>query len=64
MCPVSRESSKEPSGGLTHTGQHYDPEMSDVFFEELEIPKPVTIWSWIRTAWEADRECLGRIEEV
>lgn len=25
---------------LVHTGQHYDPEMSDVFFEELELPKP------------------------
>ncbi|HOW41294.1 MAG TPA: UDP-N-acetylglucosamine 2-epimerase (non-hydrolyzing) [Bacteroidales bacterium] len=25
---------------LVHTGQHYDKEMSDVFFEELEIHKP------------------------
>ena len=25
---------------LIHTGQHYDHEMSDVFFEELGIPKP------------------------
>jgi UDP-N-acetylglucosamine 2-epimerase (non-hydrolysing) len=25
---------------LLHTGQHYDPEMSQIFFEELELPKP------------------------
>jgi UDP-GlcNAc3NAcA epimerase len=25
---------------LVHTGQHYDAEMSDVFFDELHLPKP------------------------
>ncbi len=25
---------------MLHTGQHFDPNMSDVFFDELDIPKP------------------------
>ncbi|HEX6642619.1 MAG TPA: UDP-N-acetylglucosamine 2-epimerase, partial [Thermoanaerobaculia bacterium] len=25
---------------LIHTGQHYDEKMSDVFFDELRLPRP------------------------
>src|ERR1700730_5317083 len=25
---------------IIHTGQHYDKEMSDIFWEELDLPKP------------------------
>ncbi len=25
---------------ILHTGQHYDPELSDVFFEQMRIPRP------------------------
>lgn len=32
-----REKNKEV---LVHTGQHYDKNMSDIFFEEMKIPKP------------------------
>ncbi|CZF80170.1 UDP-2,3-diacetamido-2,3-dideoxy-D-glucuronate 2-epimerase [Grimontia celer] len=43
---VSREIGKLRDRGeniqevLVHTGQHYDANMSDVFFEEMRIPKP------------------------
>ncbi len=39
---VSREIKKHPSIEeiIIHTGQHYDINMSDIFFSEMEIPKP------------------------
>jgi UDP-N-acetylglucosamine 2-epimerase (non-hydrolysing) len=37
---VSRELREYAEETLVHTGQHYDEEMSDIFFEELEIPRP------------------------
>lgn len=37
---VSCELRKKHTEILVHTGQHYDYNMSDLFFEELEIPKP------------------------
>lgn len=39
---VSREIQKHPEIQeiIIHTGQHFDKNMSEIFFEELEIPKP------------------------
>jgi len=39
---VSREFGKNQNIEeiLVHTGQHYDPSMSDIFFNEMNIPKP------------------------
>jgi len=38
--PVSNELRKSNREILVHTGQHYDRNMSDIFFEEMGIPKP------------------------
>lgn len=37
---MSRELRKAFDEKIIHTGQHYDENMSDIFFQELEIPKP------------------------
>jgi UDP-GlcNAc3NAcA epimerase len=39
---VSREIAKykEINEVIVHTGQHYDANMSDIFFQEMQIPKP------------------------
>jgi UDP-GlcNAc3NAcA epimerase len=37
---LSREIRKEHTEVLIHTGQHYDENMSQVFFDELDIPAP------------------------
>lgn len=46
IAPVCRAIARHNAGGgepiedvIVHTGQHYDPGMSDVFFEELQIPR-------------------------
>jgi UDP-N-acetylglucosamine 2-epimerase len=46
IAPVCRAVTRHNVAGgvpiedlIVHTGQHYDPGMSDVFFEELEIPR-------------------------
>jgi UDP-N-acetylglucosamine 2-epimerase (non-hydrolysing)/UDP-GlcNAc3NAcA epimerase len=37
---VSRKLRRECEEILTHTGQHYDANMSEIFFKELDIPRP------------------------
>ena len=43
IAPVMQEMKKDPkrfSSILVHTGQHYDREMSQLFFEDLKMPRP------------------------
>lgn len=43
MAPIHKELQKHKKSvthKIVHTGQHYDKKMSDVFFKELQLPKP------------------------
>ena len=42
MAPVHKDLKKYKKviHKIVHTGQHYDKKMSDIFFNELELPKP------------------------
>jgi len=42
LAPVSRALRAHPQVNelIVHTGQHYDPQLSEVFFQELAIPAP------------------------
>lgn len=62
---VSRVLRTEFTEILVHTGQHYDQNMSDIFFEELDIPRPnynLGVGSGTHAKQTADM--LIKIEEV
>lgn len=62
---VSRTLRKKHREILVHTGQHYDNNMSDVFFEELHIPKPdVNLGVGSASHAKQTAEMLVGIEEI
>ncbi|MHC1604823.1 MAG: non-hydrolyzing UDP-N-acetylglucosamine 2-epimerase [Candidatus Methanofastidiosia archaeon] len=63
--PLSKELGKEFDEFIIHTGQHYDYGMNDIFFNELDIPKPdinLGVGSGLQ-GWQTGR-MLEKIEKV
>ncbi|MDO9049998.1 MAG: UDP-N-acetylglucosamine 2-epimerase [Methylotenera sp.] len=56
-----REHSSTVRKIITHTGQHYDVNMTDVFFDELDILKP---GSNLTIGDKAHGQSTGRIQEA
>jgi len=59
-APLIQEMKKDPRflPLLIHTGQHYDPMMSDSFFRELRLPRP---WMYLGVGSGTHAEQTGRI---
>lgn len=64
-APLSRELREAHQEVLVHTGQHYDPSLSAVFFEELDIPRPdYNLGVGSASHGRQTGEMLARVEEV
>lgn len=66
LAPLSKEIRKRGYQDIiVHTGQHYDANMSDIFFEELGIHKPeVNLQIGSGTHAEMTAKCMVGLEKV
>ena len=64
-APVSKVLRREFNEILIHTGQHYDNNMSTIFFEELNIPKPdYNLGIGSGSHGKMTGEMLAKLEEI
>lgn len=65
MAEYSRQDAESIDDVIVHTGQHYDENMSKVFFDELQIPRPsVDLDVGSGQHGEQTARMLTRIEEI
>ena len=67
IAPILEEIRRRPqlTGKLIHTGQHFSPEMSDLFFSELAIPHPdVNLGIGGGTQTQQTAEIMLKVEPV
>jgi UDP-N-acetylglucosamine 2-epimerase len=63
LAPVHKSLSQYCEHIIIHTGQHYDYEMSDIFFKELRIPEPgINLGVGSATLGEQTSEMIKRLE--
>src|SRR5258708_26717386 len=67
IAPIIREMQRHPEIEplLLHTGQHYDENLSDIFFRQMGIPAPQTnLGVGSGTHAEQTAEILKRVEPI
>ncbi|MCE1164955.1 MAG: UDP-N-acetylglucosamine 2-epimerase (non-hydrolyzing) [Bacteroidetes bacterium] len=68
MAPLHKELSKYPgkvTHKIVHTGQHYDKHLSEIFFNQLGLPKPhINLEVGSGTHAEQTAEIMKRFEKV